>query len=407
MHQSLLSKTELVAINIVPYNGSSYGTTLSGRNTPTQVTIPSDCKGCYIRIAVPTINSTVNETVYPMISEYDNSFVPYGTLLSAPVESVVSQGVNLFEQKNWITRLSTSKVSIEGEYFSILKTDGGTTEYICKSFYVPVTGSYLLKCDEVVNTSATLSSVGYSITDAPLTTYSAATATFTMPGNQSNAVSVTAGKYINITFTLISNKTGVLKYKNMRLVKSEYASEPFIPYNKTTVLVPSAVKNLPDYGCSFGDAANEIDFESGVYYHRVGSKYLKDFTWTLKDSSRKIFQSSLAGIKRTSSNTDIPNIVTGKYTTVSSGTTWVTGMISMYESQDNIYICDTSCADLTAFVNSLGNQIAVYELADSAKETIPLTDYIRPLPVENGGTITLVNEHNLDMPSVIKYKKEV
>lgn len=40
-------------------------------------------------------------------------------------------------------------------------------------------------------------------------------------------------------------------------------------------------------------------------------------------------------------------------------------------------------------------------------KVIPISDYLRPLPVENGGTITLVNEHNLDVSSTIKYKKEV
>ena len=40
-------------------------------------------------------------------------------------------------------------------------------------------------------------------------------------------------------------------------------------------------------------------------------------------------------------------------------------------------------------------------------KVIPISDYLRPLPVESGGTLTLVNEHNLDVNSTIKYKKEV
>lgn len=332
-------------------------------------------------------------------------YEPYGQLWSAPVESVVSQGRNLFEQNNWITRLSTSKVSIDGEYFSISKTDGGTTEYICKSFYVPVSGNYLLKCDEVVNTSATLSSVGYSITDAPLTTYASATATFTMQGNQSNSVAVTAGKYINIIFTLISNKTGVLKYKNMRLIKSEYASEPFIPYNKTTVLVPSAVKNLPDYGCSAGNVANEIDFENGVYYHRVASVDLGSLSWIYKtEYDKPLFTAPVNNSRR---NTNYECAIYTATTDYNSFVNASNDMEIYCDEGARIKITNSKYTDADAFKNGMKGVILNYELTDSAKEIKSLTDYIRPLPVEAGGTLTLVNEHNLDINSVIKYKKEV
>lgn len=89
--------------------------------------------------------------------------------------------------------------------------------------------------------------------------------------------------------------------------------------NKTTVLVPQSIRNLPDYGVD----GNIVDFENGVYNHNY---------------------------------------------TISNGA------VTAYTGTDKV---------------------------------IPITDYLRPLPVENGGTITLVNEHNLDVNSTIKYKKEV
>lgn len=43
----------------------------------------------------------------------------------------------------------------------------------------------------------------------------------------------------------------------------------------------------------------------------------------------------------------------------------------------------------------------------STAETINISDILYPIRCEAGGTITLVNEHNLDVPNTIVYKKEV
>lgn len=43
----------------------------------------------------------------------------------------------------------------------------------------------------------------------------------------------------------------------------------------------------------------------------------------------------------------------------------------------------------------------------STAETINISDMLMPIRVEAGGTITFQNEHNLDMPNTIVYKKEV
>ena len=43
----------------------------------------------------------------------------------------------------------------------------------------------------------------------------------------------------------------------------------------------------------------------------------------------------------------------------------------------------------------------------STAETINISDMLMPIRIETGGTITLQNEHSLDMPNTIVYKKEV
>ena len=50
-------------------------------------------------------------------------------------------------------------------------------------------------------------------------------------------------------------------------------------------------------------------------------------------------------------------------------------------------------------------QMLNYEL--KTEELIDISDIIRPLKVEAGGTVTLVTEHGLDMDNTIKYKIEV
>ena len=87
---------------------------------------------------------------------------------------------------------------------------------------------------------------------------------------------------------------------------------------KTTLLIPEAIKNLPDYGVE----GNVVDFENGTY-------------------------------TRTNTITD---------------------------------------GEVTAL---------------STAETINISDMLMPIRVETGGTITFNNEHTLDMPNSIMYKKEV
>lgn len=88
--------------------------------------------------------------------------------------------------------------------------------------------------------------------------------------------------------------------------------------NKTTLLIPESIKNLPDYGVE----GNVVDFENGTYTH----------TNTITDG------------------------------------------------------------EVTAL---------------STAETINISDMLMPIRVEAGGTLTFTNEHNLDMPNTVVYKKEV
>lgn len=191
---------------------------------------------------------------------------------------------------------------------------------------------------------------------------------------------------------------------------SDVTPSVYLSDNKTTVLVPSAVKNLPDYGLGIVKSdgtivANEVDFENGVYHHRVGSTNpFASLTGLAYNETLKAFHTDVMTLN---------GLMCSEYSSVNSSEGMPDKSICANEPASptsywgkRILFKDTSygtdSARMLAHIKTLS---FVYELA--TKETIPLSDYIRPLPVENGGTLTLVNEHNLDMPSVIKYKKEV
>ena len=172
---------------------------------------------------------------------------------------------------------------------------------------------------------------------------------------------------------------------------------------KTTVLVPSEARNCVGYGLGISDSVcNIADFENGVYTQMCGIVDLGDLTYALAGSefnsanfvstyNAKIDRGGLCAIY-TGGNTY------NEYSALGNKAIHI-------DNNGRLYIKDNSYSTGDALKAALKGVKFVFELA-SAKTT-PLSDFIRPLPVEQGGTLTLVNEHNLDMPSVIKYKKEV
>lgn len=173
-------------------------------------------------------------------------------------------------------------------------------------------------------------------------------------------------------------------------------------YNKTTVLVPSEARNCVGYGLGISDSVcNIADFENGVHTAMCKEIDLGNFDYVIYDNSkRELYINISAAVSSVGicsaynySSAHPRDLEDKSFTIYSSGA---------------LYFRDTTLPDLndTASVKAaLKGKKLVYQMASTV--TTPLKDFIRPLPVEQGGTLTLVNEHNLDMPSVIKYKKEV
>lgn len=301
-----------------------------------------------------------------------HDYEPYGQLWSAPVESVVSIGENraelLFREKS--IGSDGNFVNIAGYDLYVAKVKNGTQYRLGKDGDNAVY-AYYISFPEASSVSYNGSRVVTSDTliTAPIDGY--------------------------VVFRTTANTNA---WCNEGTTLKAYS-----PYNKTTVSVPSAVKNLPDYGCSVGDIANEIDFENGVYNQNVYEYTIPSATTWYNDGT---------GIYYTTSVT--PLMVDSSIALSQLGYTSYAnyGDMKSYDkslwvgnSAGRIYYHDNSITSVANAAKKFNGTKVIYELKD--KKSIPLKDFIRPLPVENGGTLTLVNEHNLDINSVIKYKKEV
>lgn len=196
-------------------------------------------------------------------------------------------------------------------------------------------------------------------------------------------------------------------YVALNADKNATASSCYAYAIKTTVLVPSEARNCVGYGLGISNSVcNIADFENGVYTQMVNEIDLKSLNWKYDTTYKYFYSDAISNIKKPNWDSE-PSLICSKYT----GKNWTAGIgkidktISINYTSGLIGITDLSYTDATAFKNALSDAKLVYELATPV--VTPLKDYIRPLPVEQGGTLTLVNEHNLDVNSTIKYKKEV
>lgn len=186
---------------------------------------------------------------------------------------------------------------------------------------------------------------------------------------------------------------------------------PYTPYNKTTHLLDKIVDKLPDYGASAGDVYNYVDFEEMIYHHKVKKIKFGDMGFAIHDASSVIttkyfrssdipyakagFANSISAKYEHGNTRTYLNSNDKSYSSYNDGTTYIV-------VRDDSY---SSYATESEFNKANANTEFVYELAE--EELIPLIDLLLPFKCEPGGTVTFENEHNLDVPNVIIYEKEM
>lgn len=311
------------------------------------------------------------DAMFPEYISYSN-----GQLWNAPVTEVTYIGKNRFDGNLTIGYFDTIGQYVRDERYRCFITELEPGTYT-------INGSM----------NETLYWIRYLIDDVQ-TTIASTNPTFNLTLTQRKAV-----KFVfrnNDTTTSLTN----IKIQ----IERGSSATLYTPYHKTPIPIPSAILNLPDYGCSAGDVYNYVDFEEMVYHHKVSSYKIGDVKWNTETGSVVRFSSY---VPKTSSSTRTKKIISDKYDAITNGEafdpTWDN---VIYIASTRVYIHDYKYGnDIDRFVQENKYSLFNYELAE--EELIDISDILMPFMLESGGTITFENEHNLDVPNTVIYEKEM
>lgn len=145
---------------------------------------------------------------------------------------------------------------------------------------------------------------------------------------------------------------------------------------------------------SAGSVYDYIDLNEGKLHQRVGVVDLGTLYWVYENNSFRT--TDLYGIVKNYESSQLPNILTAKYTTVSYNTDWTNGIISFTygSNKRKLVIYDSAYTDGVSFKAAMSGVMLYYELAEEVITDIEihteLTDWIE---VEAGGSVTF---HNAD-----------
>lgn len=351
--------------------------------------------------------------IYPALYEKTEAvdyFEPYfDGLHSVPVESVVSYGKNLIEYPYYFTNGAQSS-NVTATYDSdgcitLNGTNDSSQGYFRinmylyndklekgKTYTLSFEGDDAIVGDNILLGVYTYTNDSTTLLRTIVINSNEHSITFTVADNEDRFV-VYLRTLANKVFSNVTIKPMIERGSNF----TEYSLA-----NKIIVPIPQEIFDLPDYGIE----GNYVDLENMKYYHNRTEYDLGLCTFT--DDGQKRFATSLPNLKSASNITEIPKLIMAEYEPVSFDAMYnnasLSGVISVSTGGSlSIRRSDWQTADDVKA--DLNGKIVIYELA--TPEVIDLTSILCPFKVESGGTITLENEHNLDVPNTILYKKEV
>lgn len=342
---------------------------------------------------------TVPENVagFAAISKISGKTVKDGEVLkSAPVKSVVSLGRNIFDKKV-ITTNGSFNIS-DGT----IVTDTVNKTRLCGYVLIP-TGISTIVMTGDTSWSGAYGHVFFDADKKFISTIGVATSDTKKVNVPSNA------RYIGISIY----EQAPYDSRDTLQIEASSTATPYTSYNKTTVSIPQEILNLPDYGLGIVKSdgtivANEVDFENGVYHRRVASVDLGTLTWTGGSSSapsRFNCEESFDAIIASGAGAEgICGKLVGDVRVVSNLPAAPNNSFAFYLNK-RIYVVKNEYASPSDLKKWLKDTLLVYTLA--TPEIIDISSILYPFAVESGGTIEFVNEHNLDAPNTVLYKKEV
>jgi hypothetical protein len=183
--------------------------------------------------------------------------------------------------------------------------------------------------------------------------------------------------------------------------------------------IPEAIKALPGYGWSAGNAKNYVDYENKKYVQCVSSIDLGTLDWKINTTSGvgKHFYGRVDPAKFKYLGvfgTTVYNVLCSKYRTVSrSSSVFVDKTITIDGINTRvlqIQVKDSAYTDATAFKQAMSGVMLYYELANpivtDISSLIP-DDFLRNIEVEALGSITFKNSngdsYRIPVPSEEEY----
>lgn len=182
--------------------------------------------------------------------------------------------------------------------------------------------------------------------------------------------------------------------------------------------IPEAIRNLPGYGWSAGNAKNYVDYENKKYVQCVSSIDLGTLDWKINTTSGagKHFYGRVDPAKFKYLGvfgTTVYNVLCSKYRTVArSSNVFVDKTITIDGVGDRvsqIQIKDTAYTDVSAFEQAMQGVILYYELEKPIVtdiSTLIPDDFLRNIEVEAGGSVTFKNSndnYHIPVPSEEEY----
>lgn len=398
--ETLKDKVDETELSLVKsaIKGTVDGQFVTDENAVMTKTVPEKCtKGVVAKISGKTVKdgSTLKSAVVESVVLVGANMIDFNNI-SSTIGSVNTNGLTASFDKvlQSISVTGTKTVSAWGDYYFVfikpIKLKAGV-KYIFKT--TATAANVTLKLENHTTSTTTIATIDVN-----------ETVTAFVPDSDIDIK--------RLHLTIISNTAVNLPSIKVMLVQGTDTSITYSPYNETTLSVPKSIKNLPDYGCAVDGVANEIDFENGVYYHKCKMVNLSNLNYAL---SNGVFYSSDIKDYRTTKYDEF-TIVCGGFLTGVKSVSGLDKMVTM--SADNVcafltssapnirfYIKASAYTTTAALKTALSDVYLVYPL--ETPEVINVSDIIFPFQCESGGTVILVNEHNLDMPNTVIYEKEV
>lgn len=329
------------------------------------------------------------------------AYYPYnaGEIISAGTESVVEQGKNVFDYTDKIYYgANVSKVENGIVYTKSLTTTVLNIPIIADNKY---TLSFKVKSN-----TANQGGLRWSLQKGKNTSYAHDSSLIKSEvGFAANTEYQAVATFVADT-DFVSLCTIVGMVYDIQLELGDTATD-YSPFYQTACQIPEAIKALPGYGWSAGNAKNYVDYENKKYVQCVSSIDLGTKNWLMYkdgDYTPFFYLNAVSDIRGGTSN-----FLCIKYQYVKIGVTDSVSGLYVLENT-TVRVRDTAYTDATTFKQAMQGVMLYYELATPIVtdiSTMLADDFLRNLTVEAGGSVTFKNSngdnYKIPVPSEEEY----